>query len=67
MRQSIALFGDWDAKLTELNRQNWYAPGPQRRRLAEIAEHYEIELIEDQYAASKKPPASVRQEGFFET
>lgn len=67
VRRSVALFSDREPSLTELSRQSWYAAGPQRRRLAEIAEHYQIELIEDQYAATKKPPASARQEGFFES
>jgi len=67
LRQSVALFRDRDWKLTELDRQSWYAPGAQRIRLAEIAEHYGIQLIENQYAVSRKPAARVRQEGFFET
>jgi hypothetical protein len=67
MRQSVALFRDRDWKLTELSRQSWYAPGAQRIRLAEIAEHYSIQLIENQYTVPRKPVASVRQEGFFET
>lgn len=65
-RQSIALFDDRDPKLVELDRQCWYAPGPQRTLLAAIAEHYQIELIESQYVATRKPAASERQEGFFE-
>jgi hypothetical protein len=67
LRQSVALFSDRDWKLTELSRQSWYAPGAQRILLAEIAEHYSIQLIENQYAVSRKPAARVRQEGFFET
>jgi hypothetical protein len=67
LRQSVALFRDREWKLVELSRQSWYAPGAQRIRLAEIAEHYGIQLIENQYAVSRKPAAAVRQERFFET
>ncbi len=55
IRQAIALFGDRAPKLTELGRQTWYAPGPQRRLLAEIAEHYKIELVENRLIAPRKP------------
>jgi hypothetical protein len=67
LRKSVVFFRDRDWKLVELSRESWYAPGPQRIRLAEIAEHYGIQLIENQYAVSRKPAARVRQEGFFET
>jgi hypothetical protein len=46
-RQAIALFEDRAPRLKELSRQTCYAPGPQRHLLAEIAEHYKIELIEN--------------------
>jgi hypothetical protein len=36
--------------------------GPQRVLLAEIAEHYKIELIENEFVASRKP---VRQQTMF--
>ena len=45
VRHSVALFPDRAPELAELNRQSWYGPGPQRKRLAEIVEHYGIELI----------------------
>jgi len=45
-----------------LSRQSWYAPGPQRVLLAAIAEHYKIELIENEFVADRKP---VRQETMF--
>jgi hypothetical protein len=51
-RRAIALFLDRRAKFTELSRQSWYAPGPQRVLLAEIAEHYKIELIENELGAA---------------
>lgn len=55
VRQAIALFDDRAPKLTELSRQTWYAPGPQRRLLAQIAEHYNIELVENHFVAPRKP------------
>jgi RES domain len=66
LRQSVALFRDRKWKMVELSRQSWYAHGAQRILLAEIVEHYGIQLIENQYATSRKPVASVRQEGLFE-
>jgi hypothetical protein len=65
-RQCVALFSDRDPKLVELERQCWYAPGSQRTLLAEITEHYQIELIESEYIATRKPADSERQERFFE-
>jgi hypothetical protein len=61
-RRAVALFLDRPSKFAELSRQTWYAPGPQRVLLAEIAEHYKIELIENEFVASRKP---VRQETMF--
>ena len=66
VKQSVALFSDRDPKLVELNRQAWYAPGPQRELLAQIAEHYRIELIEDRFIAPKRPVATVIQPGVFD-
>ena len=65
-KHAIAIFRDRAPKLLEFNRQSWYAPGKQRLLLAEIAEHYGIELIETRIVASRKPPASVRQESFLD-
>ena len=61
-RRAVALFLDRHWKFAELSRQSWYAPGPQRVLLAEIAEHYKIELIENEFVASRKP---VRQQTMF--
>jgi hypothetical protein len=61
-RRAVALFLDRPVKFAELSRQSWYAPGPQRVLLAEIAEHYKIELIENEFVASRKP---VRQQTMF--
>jgi hypothetical protein len=59
VRQAVALFDDRAPKLTELGRQTWYAPGPQRRLLARIAEHYKIELVETRFIAPRKPISTV--------
>jgi hypothetical protein len=61
-RRAVALFLDQPVKFAELSRQSWYSPGPQRVLLATIAEHYKIELIENEFVASRKP---VRQETMF--
>jgi len=60
-RRCVALFDDRNPNLVELNRQTWYAPGPQRELLAKIAEHYKGELIEDRFIAPKKPVVPVAQ------
>jgi hypothetical protein len=52
-------------KLVELSRQSWYAPGPRRRLLVEIIEHYKLDLIESHSVAPRKPPAKARQEEMF--
>lgn len=57
-RQSVALFGDRELRLIELDRQSWYATGPQRELLGRIAEHYRIELIENRLVAPRKPIAT---------
>jgi hypothetical protein len=59
------LFQDREPKLVELMRQSWYAPGLRRLLLAEIVEHYGFALIENQVVVSRKPAASVRQDGLF--
>jgi len=56
LRRAVALFGDRvPRKMTELNRESWYAPGALRQKLAEIVEHYQLELIENQVIARRKP------------
>jgi hypothetical protein len=55
VRQAVALFSDRAPKFVELSRQTWYAPGPLRRVLAQIAEHYKLELIENHFVAPRKP------------
>lgn len=61
-RCAVALYLDRCAKIAELSRQSWYAPGRQRVLLAAIAEHYKIELIENEWVAVRKP---VRQQTMF--
>ena len=61
-KRAVALFLDRYSKFAELSRQRWYAPKSQRILLAAIAEHYKIELIENEFVASRKP---VRQETKF--
>jgi RES domain len=58
VRQAVALFSDRAPKLVELSRQSWYAHGPLRRSLAQIAEHYKLELIENHFVAPRKPVSS---------
>lgn len=57
-RHAIALFEDRAPKLVELSRQTWYAPGARRNLLAQIAEHYQIELIENHFVVRRKPVSS---------
>ena len=54
-RQSVALFSDRAPTCVELSRESWYAIGPRRDLLAQIMEHYTIELIEDRLVPPKKP------------
>ena len=65
LRQSIALFEDRAPALIELDRQSWYGPGKLRSLLAEIAEHYELQLIETQFITKRKPSARAKQAGMF--
>jgi hypothetical protein len=65
IKHAIVLHQDRAPKLVELNRQSWYAPGPQRRLLVEIIEHYKLDLIESHSVAPRKPPARARQEEMF--
>ena len=64
-RHGIALFEDRAPRLTELSRKSWYAPGPQRILLAQIIEHYGLELIETQFVPARKPTARSVQGGLF--
>ncbi len=65
LKQSVALFLDREPKMVELARESWYSSGAQRTLLAEIMEHYGIQLIESEYVSPGKLMARVRQEGFF--
>jgi hypothetical protein len=65
-RHALALFGDRAVKMVELSRHSWFAPGPPRLLLAEVMEHYRLELIETRYIVPRKPVAGVRQHGLFE-
>jgi hypothetical protein len=64
-RQAVVLFEDRAPKLTELSRQSWYAPGPQRQLLAEIIEHYGLALIENRVVVGPKPAQRARQARLF--
>jgi hypothetical protein len=46
------LYQDRAPKVVELSRQGWYAPGPQRRLLVRIIEHYKLDVIE---GSDRKP------------
>lgn len=64
-RHGIALFEDRAPAMLNLSRESWYAPGPMRRVLADLMEHYELELVENRFVAPRKPVASARQERLF--
>jgi hypothetical protein len=64
-KHGIALFEDRAPAILNLSRESWYAPGPMRRLLAELMEHYELELIENRFVAPRKPAASARQQRLF--
>jgi RES domain len=65
VRHAAVLFEDRAPKLKELSRQSWYAPGPQRHLLAQVVEHYDLELIENHFVVARKPVSKARQEGLF--
>jgi hypothetical protein len=65
-RHAIVLFGDRRLGMTELSRNSWYDTGKMRRLLAEIVEHYQMELIENQYVAGRKPAARIVQPRLIE-
>jgi hypothetical protein len=54
-RLGVALFGDRAPRLVELNRRAWYEPGPQRKILVEIVEHYDLQIIETELVVPRKP------------
>ena len=56
-RHAVVMFEDRAPRIIELDRKSWYAPGAQRRLLAEIMELYNLELIENQFVPSRKPAA----------
>ena len=56
-RTAIVLFGDRGITMTELSRNSWYDTGPTRLLLAEIMEHYGMELIENRFVPGRKPAA----------
>ena len=64
-RHGVALFGDRKLRLFELDRQSWYAPGPQRELFGRIAEHYKIELIENRLIAPRKPIGGIGKPGLL--
>jgi hypothetical protein len=57
--------GDRSLKIVELSRQSWYALGAQRHLLAEIIDHYDLELIENRFVAPRKPAAIARTRELF--
>lgn len=60
-RHSIVLFEDRAPKIIELDRQSWYATGSLRGKLAEIMDHYDLELIDDRFVTKRKPAARAIQ------
>lgn len=65
LRQAVVLFSDRVPKIVELSRQSWYAPGPLRRSLAQIAEHYQVELIENHFVAPRRPVGIAAKPGLL--
>jgi hypothetical protein len=67
VRHAIVLFGDRVPKsMTELNRESWYATGPQRQRLVDIIHHYELALIESHVIPRRKRVSRAAQISFTE-
>jgi hypothetical protein len=65
VRNAIVLFGDRVPRsMTELTRESWYATGPQRQRLVEIVQHYELALIESHVIPGRKPVSRAAQTSF---
>jgi hypothetical protein len=64
-RHAIALFEDRAPQILTLSRQSWSAPGPLRRVLADLMEHYELDLIENRFVAPRKPASGARQDKLF--
>jgi RES domain len=66
VRHAVVLFGDRVPRsMTELGRESWYAPGPQRGRLVEIIQHYQLELIESHVVAGRKPVSRAVQTNLY--
>jgi hypothetical protein len=64
-RHALALFEDRVPKIITLSREGWNAPGSLRRVLAELMEHYNLELIENRFVAPRKPASTSRQDKLF--
>ena len=64
-KHALALFEDRVPKIVTLKRESWYAPGPMRRMLAELMEHYQLELIENRLVAPRKSASPTRQDKLF--
>ena len=64
-RHALALFEDRAPKLLTLNRESWYAAAT-RQMLAELMEHYKLELIENRFVAPRKPASATRQDRLFD-
>jgi len=65
-RHAIVLFGDRGLTMRELSRNSWYDTGKMRSLLAEIIEHYGMELIENQFVAGRKPAVRIVQRRLIE-
>lgn len=63
-KHALALFEDRVPKIVTLSRESWYAPG-QRQMLANLMEHYKLELIENRFVAPRKPASAARQDRLF--
>jgi hypothetical protein len=64
-KHALALFEDRVPAILNLSRESWYAPGPMRHVLAELMEHYDLELIENRFVAPRKPVSRARQDRLF--
>jgi len=64
-KHALALFEDRMPKIVALDMESWYAPGPMRRILANVIEHYKLELIENRFVVPRKPASAARQGKLF--
>jgi hypothetical protein len=64
-KHGIALFEDRAPAILNLSRDSWYAPGPVRRVLADVMEHYGLELVENRFISPRKPISRARQDRLF--